>query len=252
MVLKMVLVFVVMYKETLSTINQTTRKNLRVNNNFLKLNLNKIKSKLESLCECRHDESVCILSNNKEPEKYTIFFENLKIIKSYKIKKNEFDFSNMVCDPYKTLRRGQNQKILSFYIYKKQIRKKDFQLKIDRIKKLMATAKKYFPEWTIRIYHNDDIDESIICELECFLNNETGRPFDNIDFCNIKNLPQESINLEHLEAPLWRLLPIGDKFVEILLLTSDFNIYFDNNKHLAVKNSFSNNSILNIWKGKHF
>ena len=43
-----------------------------------------------------------------------------------------------------------------------------------------------------RIYHDDTIDESIICELECAKDEENKALLNNVDFCNVKKIPQNA------------------------------------------------------------
>ena len=124
-----------------------------------KMNLDKIRYLLENpKCECRDIDYVCITID--EMEEFTIHVtHNLTVDNSYKMGKNDFEYSYMICNPFKVLRRGFNQKVISYSIL--NLNKKD----IYHIKLLIQSAKIFFPKWIIRIYHDGNIDQDLICEL---------------------------------------------------------------------------------------
>jgi hypothetical protein len=123
------------------------------------------------------------------------------------------------CNLYDSLRRGKSQKILSYSLYGKK------RFFYDKLKVLTRQIKKLYPGWTMRVYYDDTIDKSIICEIEC-QTDEDGSYIDNADFCDINNIELKlnyskllSSNLifngSYIHAAIWRWLPIGDSFVDV-------------------------------------
>jgi hypothetical protein len=52
--------------------------------------------------------------------------------------------------------------------------------------KVIEQAKRLYPEWIIRIFHDNSIDTSIICQIECDMSRNSNS---RVDFCNIEQLP---------------------------------------------------------------
>lgn len=165
---------------------------------FLKskiFNISKLEfEKIPPQCKCHQD--LLILKRNKEND-YLIKFGK----KIYEINSD----SNLSCDLYKSLRRGPNQKIVSYSLYGKNI----FYYKL--IMNLTRKIKKFYPDHVMRIYHDNSIDKSIICNIEC--------SNDHVEFCNIHKVPksiekrQHVLDMKYVHSMMWRFLPIGDTFV---------------------------------------
>jgi hypothetical protein len=165
------------------------------------------------------------------------------------MRKDEFDYSYMTCNPYKVLKRGKNQKIISYFLSNKTIINKEI---VNHLKELIESANKYYKDWTIRVYHNGNIDNSLICELECHENSETKIIYNNIDFCNINQFTFESMNISYLIPNFWRWLPIGDNFVDIFL-SRDLNSCLGNREYLAVNEWISKtNTLFHIIRGNFY
>ena len=85
-----------------------------------------------------------------------------------------------------------------------------------------------YPNWLIRIYHDNSIDDKIKCEIEC-LKDSDEKMVDNVDFCNIESVPKHNdlyLNFSYIHAMKWRWLPIGDYFVDVFSSRdSDSNIF---------------------------
>lgn len=85
------------------------------------------------------------------------------------------------------------------------------------MKSIVTTAKKLYPDWIVRIYHDNNLSDKEICDLECF-NGDEGNFYDNVDFCNVDRLDLSSqIDLKEMIKTFWRWLPIGDQFVDVVL-----------------------------------
>jgi len=89
----------------------------------------------------------------------------------------------------------------------------------------------------MRIHHDNSIDQSLKCVLEC-LKDENGNLLDNVDFCDIEKVPghqtsQFTFNTDilqgtdpeiesrwsaaYMNAMKWRWLPISDPFVDAFM-----------------------------------
>ena len=99
--------------------------------------------------------------------------------------------------------------------------------------------KKLYPGWTMRIHHDNSIDQGLKCELEC-LKDENGNLLNNVDFCDIEKVSSHQnsqFNLNELSDILqgndleegsswsatymnsmkWRWFPINDPFVDAFM-----------------------------------
>ncbi len=161
-------------------------------NNSLKNDLNKINLTnylvLKSKCECITEKVII----NPFKDYYRIKIQqNNSILFEYEIK----DFKSLVlnCDLYKVLRRGPNQKIISFSLFGTD------QFYYDLLITNIRNANKFYKDWSIRVYHDNSINKSIICKHEC-LNN-------NIDYCNVNNNIYKNtiIDYNYMLPMTWRL-----------------------------------------------
>lgn len=170
--------------------------------------LEKLRDLLEPSCTCHLDQSICF--SHTEFDDYVIYLKNGNNTSSYKLALEELEHANMGCNPFHVLRRGKHQKVISY-----TIRSADKE-SILHLKRLVRSAKIYYPDWVIRVYHDGCLDRAIICELECLLD-EQQRPYDNIDFCSVQLMPYEAMNVTHLPYAFWKWLPMGDLFVDTFL-----------------------------------
>ncbi len=120
-----------------------------------------------SNCNCTKNDKIKLIKH--ETAQYTIYLNDNYY---YNLTLHELHSSIFTCDLYKTFLRGKHQKVISYSLYGTN------QFYYKNLKKISNIVKQKYPDWFIRIYHDDSINSSIICELEC-LNN-------NIDFCNIE------------------------------------------------------------------
>ncbi|CAF0972554.1 unnamed protein product [Brachionus calyciflorus] len=129
------------------------------------------KNVLVSDCKCKSNEYVEL--GPKKNGSYLVRFNN----KSYQIDPTEQVFT---CDLYNSLRRGPNQKVISYSLFGKNT--KYYKLIYETANKI----EKIYPDHIIRIYHNESLDKTFICDLECSKR--------HLDFCNIKKLPLDIYN----------------------------------------------------------
>jgi hypothetical protein len=182
---------------------------------------------LESNCKCYNSTSILLYNYENDDNIFgvniSIYSNNSKNTKFlYNLTTDEFYNTRVTCNLFSTLRRGKKQKIFSYSLYGKNKTYYKF------IKNLSLTIKEFYPDWLLRIYHDDTIDESSICDIQCFLYNQT--LLDNVDFCFIKNLnlnfyalydinekivSNNVLDASYIHAMKWRWLPLGDNFVDI-------------------------------------
>jgi hypothetical protein len=121
-------------------------------------------------------------------------------------------------------------------------------LLIKKTGRLIKKVKRNFPEWTIRVYHTENVDDTTKCELECLQDDVTQKYYDNIDFCSIDDLVSEPIKNEILRGQLWRWLSVGDHFADYVLIR-DQNSCFSKTEASAVQEWQISEYIFYVSKG---
>lgn len=108
-----------------------------------------------SKCSCRLNEKIDI---NEKDETYIFnVVKGKTTIKNYTIPKKEFLQASITCDPEKALRRGPHQKVISYSIFG------DDRIYYRYLDRIIENAKRLYPGWVIRIYHDDDsLTEEVI------------------------------------------------------------------------------------------
>lgn len=115
----------------------------------------------------------------------------------------------LTCDLHKTLKRGPNQKVITYSLYGKNPRY--YKL----LKELIVKVKEMYPDYVMRIYHDDSVKRSLICQNECSNS--------HVDFCNVHKIPlsltesNRVLDLKNVHAMMWRFLPVGDSFVSLFM-----------------------------------
>ena len=176
---------------------------------FLELDFFK-KIELKSICECHKSHKVFLTQNrhNLFQVEYSV---HGKMKKSYNFKNQDINFT---CDLYSLLKRGKNQKVIGLSLYGTD------PLYYNLLKDITKSVKKMYPDWIVRVYYDETILKSTICDIEC-LKDEDNKLIDNTDFCDINNLPlsltdhDKTWSASYLHKAIWRWLPIGDSFVDI-------------------------------------
>jgi hypothetical protein len=148
------------------------------------------------------------------PDLYSVYTEETE--KLYSLTKEEYRKSILTCDTYNVLRRGKHQKVIGYSLYGKN------KFYYDKLKDLTKQISQLYPGWTMRVYYDDSIDQSIICEIECARKSEepNAELIDNVDFCNVNRLRMKlnedvELNANYTHKMKWRWFPIGDSFVDI-------------------------------------
>lgn len=191
----------------------------------------------KSFCQCKIDEIVSL--EKKQSGDYSVnIFNNTKGEKvlKYDLSRTEYLNLKLTCDAYKSLRRGYGQKVISLSFLS------DDNINYGNVKLLATEVKKLHPDWIIRIYHNKSVSSFHICDLEC-LREDNQQILDNLDFCDVNNLNEEYLGTNLIKPNRWKLLPIGDSFVDVFLTDE-----IDQNVFDEIKNS-SHYSNLDTLKG---
>ena len=181
--------------------------------------------KSRSTCECRKNKFLVIHKHKQHSVVYMSTEDNDKELNYlYSLKNKELDEAVFTCDLFNSLRRGKAQKVISYSLYNKYT-----PFFYDKLKVNTVQITKVYPEWRIRVYYDDSIDKSIICQIEC-QKDEKGMIMDVADFCHIKNieLKFEAVNSnneneksksifngDYIHAMVWRWFPLGDTFIDV-------------------------------------
>jgi hypothetical protein len=136
---------------------------------------------LKSDCECRRNQRVFVSINAST---VLVYIGNRSTIQKNVLKMNRHEFMRrtFTCDPYNVLRRGGNQKVISFSLYGPN------GFYYHQIKHVVKQLKKIHPDWLIRIYYDSTTKESLPCEVECLLDDSNSSFVDNTDFCDMNHL----------------------------------------------------------------
>ena len=207
-------------------------------------NKNLVILKLKSKCNCKFKQQINVIKNNVE-NNYEIWLNKEKLL--YNLTNLEYDSLNVTCDLYNVLRRGKNQKVISYSLYGKSDRYYRF------LHPLIMTIKRYYPTWLMRVYYDDSIDLNKICEIECAIEKKTGLMLDNADFCNSNslNLKLNNVNLllnaSYMHSMKWRWLPMGDSFVNIFM-SRDTDSLILQREIDAVKDWLNRSTVVHIMR----
>lgn len=210
----------------------------------------------KSQCECKREEQIVLhkYKSHFVVKTYNSTQNSSKFL--YKIKHNEFKRLNLTCGMYNSLRRGKSQKILGFSLYGNNT------FFYEKLKVIVKQVSEIYAGWSIRIYHDNTIKKSIICEIECALEKtkNKSRLFDNADFCNIENdthlmpikldfLNISYTNFSYVHAMKWRWMPMGDSFVEAFS-SRDTDSYLLQREVDSVNVWKKSNKVGHIMRGK--
>jgi hypothetical protein len=167
-------------------------------------------------CLCQK-EIVLIQLINKDY--YNIRVENQidSIYFTYNLTKNEFESLTITCDLYKVLRRGPNQKIISYSLYYED--KPNFKY---IIKTNLKRAKLFYSDWYVRIYHKSKFTLNEECELECLVDVNSKKALNNLDICDVAKLPIDlhrkwNSGGNYLLPQILGCLGVGDNMVDIFM-----------------------------------
>ena len=148
-------------------------------------------------CDC-FNYSIGLKLNNNKYRVSKIFNNSIENF-LYEIPKDILESSLFTCDKFTSFKRGPFQKVISYSLYGKN------EKFYKNIGKIIESASKYFPDWSIRIYYDSSIHKHTICQFEC---QENVNKLKIVDFCNV-----EELNIS-LNGMYWRLMPLGKYFLQ--------------------------------------
>lgn len=125
----------------------------------------------------------------------------------------DFNKEILTCDVYNILKRGKHQKVIAYSLYGNDSRY------FQNIEQLVELVKEKYKNYTVRIYYDDSVNNTLRCELEC-------KYSPVLDFCNINRFSTNGLaqmardtsklkDLDYMHKMMWRFLPMGDTFVDI-------------------------------------
>jgi hypothetical protein len=207
---------------------------------------------IKSSCEChdtlllRHFTQENLVTFNKLSTK-----DNVSTIETnlYNLTREEYGSSRFMCDSHNVMRRGPNQKILSY-----SINELDFEKSLVLLEKVASLARNLYPFWSIRVYYDSQVDNksnfnNFKCKYEC--------KYNNLDVCDVNKL-KDSKRILIKDWNLWKFLPCGDSFVEVFssrslsnwkTILQEFNVilkWFNARKydsHLFINNNNNENNV---------
>ncbi|CAF0726673.1 unnamed protein product [Brachionus calyciflorus] len=189
---------------------------------------------IEPFCKCLNDT----LKINKDQNKYSIYSIGPKNASlKYTIKHRDYENNDFSCSEYHSLNSGPNLKIVSYSLYGKN---RKYYSNIDKI--LNQINSFYGHEWIMRIYHDDSIDESIICKFEC---ENPGR----IQFCPIRDI--KYFDFSNYFGMYWRWLPLMDNFVDLIQIR-DLDSWIIEREYLAVSEWLKSNKLFHTMRDHPF
>ena len=228
--------------------------------NFYKKQTNLIKLVsivFESNCECKKFEQIALNRYETHFEVVSIDIRQNSRKLLYNLTFDEFRELNLTCNLYDSFRRGKFQKILSYTLYGRNY------FYYDKLKDINKQIKQLYPAWSMRVYHDNSINDSIICQLKCLNNEKSNTLLDNVDFCNIENdlrlkpmlidsiSNSSTLNGDSVHAEMWRFFPIGDSFVDIFS-SRDSDSYVLQREVDSVNVWLNSSKIAHIMRGDHF
>lgn len=149
------------------------------------------------------------------------------------------------CDLYNVLRRGLNQKIISYSLYGKNPKYS------QNLEGIVEIIREKYKGYTARVHYDSSVNETIRCHLECEYP-------DVIDFCNMNRFstdlnqifdrPDKLISMEYIHKMKWRFLPVGDSFVDVFM-SRDTDSFFTDREVDAVNAWLNTNMSGHIMRG---
>ncbi|KAL7644100.1 UNVERIFIED_CONTAM: hypothetical protein RMT77_004923 [Armadillidium vulgare] len=129
---------------------------------------------------------------------------------------NESSLLQSTCSDFST-RRGNGQLVISYSYYSKDnnIKKgsRDALRYLEALRDRVSEAKSIYPDWIIRIYtdvtRSNGYATQVLCDVYC--------SDDQVDLCDVSNLPIIGSTYRNYNGMFWRFLPLGDPTVHIFL-----------------------------------
>lgn len=160
-----------------------------------------------SNCSCSKRPLIAIVPDWKSSRLFNVYelidnndyaqvdLDSIRMRLLYQLTEDEYANVQLMCNIYSSLRRGKHQKVISYSLFGKKA------AYYHKLTNLTRQVRELFPGWIMRIYYDDTIDSSIICDLECETD-ENGELLDIFDFCHAhaidRNLQEKHFNADYI------------------------------------------------------
>lgn len=212
---------------------------------------------LRPFCKCSDTLQEYILIENKNDDKSNLvitlvqsssssveIFQRKRIIFSGPL--TELDSESVTCDLFNVLKRGKDQKVISYSLYGTNFK---YYQSIQRILELIRIK---YPGYVARIHYDNSINQTSRCIIEC-------KNSDVVDFCNMNRFSSnirdhldgnDSVfkDLSYMHKMMWRFLPVGDTYVDVTMSRDTDSIFIDREID-SVKEWMSTNNYGHIMRG---
>lgn len=205
---------------------------------------------LKPHCHCLKNESILIekhLTHDPYLSVDLLIEPNQQRQHLFNLTLSELKACNIACDLYNVLKRGKHQSVLSYSLYGTNTFY-SYSLEI-----IIEKVKLKYKDHLVRIYHDNTINKTLRCYLEC-------KYPDIVDFCNVDQYssninqlnPQKRIfsNLNYMHKAMWRFLPIGDTFVDVFMSRDTDSSILDREVD-SVRDWLNSTNIGHIMRGKY-
>lgn len=236
----LVLIFLMFRSQLYTKILNLTHKSSRIISN------NRLYYEFKSHCPCR-EETIRLVKFDDESYTVTKILENYESV-MYTVSIKEFEKSTFTCDMFNTLRRGKGQKVHSYSLFGER---KGFYY--DKFVNNSKNLHSLYPGWLMRVSHDDTIDKSVICDVEC-AKDDNGNYLDNVDFCDVTKMPENGLNKSnewsafYMHPMKYRWLSSGDSFVDVTTSRDSDGFLVEREVH-AVKEWFDSGKYGHIMRG---
>lgn len=205
----------------------------------------------KSNCFCRLNESIEVVKIDKDILKVYLINDRYRSLLYY-LSIEEYTKSIFTCNMFTSLRRGKKQKVISYTLFNKN------PFYYEKIRYLSKQIRKFYPDWSMRVYHDWSINKSIICDIEC-QRDDDGELIDNADFCDISNFKTVSDRklvrpVKYVLPRMWRFLAIGDSFIDFMM-SRDIDSYIFQREVKSVRIWLKSDKLFHIMRdspGHHF
>ncbi|RNA06164.1 hypothetical protein BpHYR1_027956 [Brachionus plicatilis] len=167
---------------------------------------------LHSNCECQRE----VVNIGRKESYYKIKVQNFaeSVYFSYNISKDAFESLALTCNLYSVLRKGPHQNVISYSL--DHLIDPAKEVFLEKLADRLQFMKINYKNWRMRIYHDNSIDKSLICQKQC-MDDTNGDLFDNVDFCDVTQMPVSLFNkwrADYVHPDLWKWFALGDDFVD--------------------------------------
>lgn len=223
-----------------------------LNSKLLSINNEKSWIKVfKSNCFCKLNETIEVVKIDKNILGVYLIKDLFKSLLYY-LSIDEYTKTIFTCNIYSSLKRGKNQKVISYSLFGTN------PFYYEKIRNLSKQIRKFYPDWSMRVYHDLSINRSIICDIEC-QRDDDGELIENTDFCDLSNF-KTMLNgkllkpVKYVLPRMWRFLAIGDSLIDFMM-SRDIDSYIFRREVESVRIWLKSDKLFHIMRdspGHHF